>query len=113
MRLQPKAICSILPPHILRRLAEKPEMRDRVLRDLATTERLRGIRQAFVAMPLLPQPPGAKHRTIFDTQTTTNLVGTQVRDEKDPISTDSAVDEAFNYSGDTYDFYFQVFKRNS
>jgi hypothetical protein len=52
MQPERKAICSILPPHILRRLADKPEMRDRVLRDLETTERLRGIRQAF-AMPLL------------------------------------------------------------
>jgi Zn-dependent metalloprotease len=113
MRLQPKAICSILPPHILRKLADKPEMRDRVLRDLATTERLRGIRQAFVAMPLLPQQPGAKRRTIFDAQTTTNLPGTQVRDEGGPTNADISVNEAFNYSGDTYDFYLAVFRRNS
>ncbi len=65
MQPRSKTVCSILPPHILRKLADKPEMRDRVLHNLATTERIRGIRQAFVAMPLLPQP-GTKHRTIFD-----------------------------------------------
>jgi len=32
------AICSILPPHVLRKLADKPELRDRVLRNLAITE---------------------------------------------------------------------------
>jgi Zn-dependent metalloprotease len=112
--MQPqKAICSILPPHILRKLADKPEMRDRVLRNLVLTERLRGIRQSFVAMPLLPQPPGPKHRTICDAKTTTNLPGTQVRDEGAPASTDVSVNEAYDYSGDTYDFYLQVFNRNS
>ena len=55
MQPSSKAICSILPPHILRKLADKPELRDRVLRNLAITEGFRGVRQAFVAMPLLPQ----------------------------------------------------------
>ncbi len=111
--MQSKTICSILPPHILRKLAEKPELRDRVLRDIATTERLRGIREAFIAAPLLQQKPGTKHRTIFDAQTNTTLPGTQVRDEGDPASSDVAVNEAYDYSGDTYDFYLQVFNRNS
>jgi hypothetical protein len=106
------AFCSILPPHILRKLADKAEMRDRVLRDIATNERLRGIRQAFV-MPLLATQPGKKRRTIFDAQTTTNLPGTQVLDEGGPASADVAVTEAYNYSGDTYDFYLKVFNRNS
>lgn len=106
------AFCSILPPHILRKLADQPELRDRVLRNLATTERLRGIRESFVAMPLAPQP-GTKHRTIYDAQTTTNLPGTQVLDEGGPPNADVAVTEAYNYSGDTYDFYSTVFNRNS
>jgi len=112
MQLQPNAVCSILPPHILRKLADKPELRDRVLRNLATTERLRGVRQAFV-MPLLAQQPGTKHRTICDAQNTTNLPGTQVREEGEPPTADVAVNEAYDYSGDTYDFYSQVFNRNS
>ena len=112
MRLQPTAVCSILPPHILRKLADKTELRDRVLHNLAMTERLRGVRQAFV-MPQLAQQPGTKHRTIFDAHTTTDLPGTQVRDEGGPASTDVNVNEAYDYSGDTYDFYSQVFNRNS
>ena len=112
MQPQRNVICSILPPHIVRKLADKPELRDRVLRHLATTERLRGVRQAFV-MPLLTQQPGSKRRTIFDTQNSTDLPGTQVRDEGEPASADVAVNEAYDYSGDTYDFYSQVFNRNS
>jgi len=54
MQLENKIICSILPPHILRKPADKPELRDRFLRNLATTEQWRGIRQA-IAMPLLAQ----------------------------------------------------------
>lgn len=112
MQRQEHAICTILPPHILRKLADKPELRDRVLRTLATSERLRGIRQAFFAMPLL-SPAGTKHRTIYDAQTTTNLPGTEVRDEGDDPTADIAVTEAYDYSGDTYDFYQRVFNRNS
>jgi Zn-dependent metalloprotease len=112
MPQQRNVICSILPPHILRKLADKPELRDRVLRDLASTARLRGIREAF-AMPLLAQQPGTKHRTIFDAQTKTNLPGTQVLDEGGPQSADVEVNEAYSYSGDTYDFYLKVFNRNS
>lgn len=112
MQLRRKTVCSILPPHILRKLADNPELRDRAVRDLAATERLRGIRQAFV-MPLLAQQPGPKHRTIFNAQNSVNLPGTQVRDEGNPASGDVAVNEAYDYSGDTYDFYLQVFSRNS
>ena len=36
MQPENKVVCSILPPHILRKLADKPELRDRVLRNLAT-----------------------------------------------------------------------------
>ena len=112
MQPQKKVICSILPPHILRKLADKPELRDRVLRNLATTEQWRGIRQA-VAPSLLAQQPGSKHRTIFDAKNTMNLPGTQVRDEGTPESADPAVNEAYQYTGDTYDFYKQVLNRNS
>jgi len=106
-------ICCILPPHILRKLAENPKLRERALRTLEISEHLRGFRQAATIVPLVG-PPGAKHRTIFDAQTGTDLPGVQVRDEgEDPGPNDSAVREAYDYSGDTYDFYAQVFNRNS
>jgi Zn-dependent metalloprotease len=113
MRQQENVICSILPPHILRKLADKPELRDRVLHNMAITEQFRGVRKAFAAPSLLAQQPGTKHRTIFDARNTTSLPGTQVRDEAGPPSSDVAVNEAYDSSGDTYDFYLQVFNRNS
>jgi Zn-dependent metalloprotease len=112
MHQQKNVVCSILPPHILRKLADKPELRDQVLRNLAITEQWRGIRQA-IAMPLLAPQPGTKHRTVYDAKNTINLPGTQVLDEGGPDNADPAVKEAYQYSGDTYDFYRQVFNRNS
>ena len=40
-------VCCVVPPHILRHLAEHSEHRDRALRTLATTERLRGRREVL------------------------------------------------------------------
>jgi hypothetical protein len=51
-------ICSIHPPHILRKLGDKAKIRDCVLHNWANTERLRGIRQAFVGTPLMAALPG-------------------------------------------------------
>ena len=74
------AICSILPPHILRKLAEKPELRERALRAIETTEGFRGVRRALAILPLAV-PAGTKHRTIFDARNTDKLPGAQVLDE--------------------------------
>ena len=112
MNLSNNSICFILPPFIFEKMAENPELRDTALRAMAISERQRGLREAAVMLPLLTQP-GDKHRTIYDAQNTTDLPGTQVRDEGDPDSDDVSVNEAYDYSGDTYDFYSQIFNRNS
>ncbi|HLW55437.1 MAG TPA: M4 family metallopeptidase [Candidatus Angelobacter sp.] len=106
------AVCFILPPHIESKLAENPKYRARALRAIEISSRQRALREAAVFLPLLGQA-GNKHRTIFDTQNGTNLPGVQVRDEGDPPVGDQAVNQAYDYSGDTYDFYQQVFNRNS
>lgn len=72
----------------------------------------RGVRQAAALLPLLGAA-GTKHRTIFDDKQSTMLPGTRVRDEGDGLTSDVAVNEAYDYCGDTYDFYSQVFHRNS
>lgn len=112
MSLCSHPICFILPPHIESKLAENPKYRARALRAIQISERQRGIRQAAALLPLLGQA-GTKHRTIFDDHQTTNLPGDKVRDEGAGPTNDVAVNEAYDYSGDTYDFYEQVFKRNS
>jgi Zn-dependent metalloprotease len=105
------AFCSILPPHILKKLVDDPELRERALHTLELTEQFRGMRQAFAILPLTT-PAGAKHRTIYDARNKTRLPGTQVLDEGQ-TATDVNVKEAYVFSGDTYDFYKNVFDRNS
>jgi Zn-dependent metalloprotease len=106
-------VCCIIPPHMLRRLADSPDHRDAALRTLALTERLRGSRDATELLPAGPVV-AAKRRTIFDARHETMLPGVQVRDEGDrPSAKDIAVNEAYDYAGDTYEFFRQVFVRNS
>jgi Zn-dependent metalloprotease len=112
MCLSHHAVCFILPPHIESKLAENPKYRARALRALQISERQRGLRQAAPILALLGSP-GTKHRTIFDAQTGTNLPGVKVRDEGDGPVADTTVNQAYDFCGDTYDFYQQVFSRNS
>jgi Zn-dependent metalloprotease len=105
-------ICTILPPHILKKLAESDRHRAQALHTLALTEHARG-RRALMANLVAAVPAGGLRRTIYDEQNTENLPGKLVRGEGDPATNDVEVTEAYDYSGDTYDFYNRVFSRNS
>ena len=106
-------ICCILPPHILYKLSEHPEHRQRALRALAITERLRGRREVF-AQFAAGLSAGQKRRTIYDAQHQTDLPGTLMRGEGDDKSSlDVAINEAYDFSGATYDFYQNAYNRNS
>ena len=105
-------VCSIVPPYMLRKLADHAEHRHQALRAIEISERMRGARQNTLAMPLL-SAPGVKHRRVYDARHLTTLPGANVRDEGAAASADVAVNEAYDYSGDTYDFYRQVLSRNS
>jgi Zn-dependent metalloprotease len=109
------SVCCIVPPQILVKLAEDPEHRDQALRTLMLTEQLRGRRAVLGSLGVLAVAAGQERRTIYDAQhgSEANLPGKLVRGEGDPETGDAAVTEAYNYSGDTYEFYQQVFGRNS
>src|SRR5262249_11119905 len=79
------------------------------------SERLRGQRDmlAYLGAVALTTPTGAKRRSIYDLAHGTQLPGKLVRSEGDPRSKDRQVNEAYDSSGVTYDFYRQVFGRNS
>src|SRR5437879_1992654 len=95
MRHENSTICSILPPHILRKLIEAPEHREHVLRTLAATERLRGRRDVISQFAVMAVPAGEKRRTIYDAQGKIDLPYKLVRGEGDPSSSDPAVNEAY------------------
>jgi Zn-dependent metalloprotease len=110
------AVCSFLPPHILRKIAENAdgELRDRAHATLEQSAQLRGER-AVVALiaGAITVPAGEKHRTVYDARNRHTLPGQLVRGEGAHATGDVAVDEAFDGSGRTYDFYRRVFNRNS
>lgn len=57
--------------------------------------------------------PGQVQREIYDSEQTQNLPGTLVRSEGQPSNNDVAANEAYDYLGVTYDFFWQAYQRNS
>lgn len=114
--MQPRAArCSFLPPHILRHLAEHgdPVQRDDAHRSLELSAQIRGERMAGGVAEMLSVAVAGKRRNVFDAHATRQLPGTLVRSEGKPASGDPAADEAYDGAGKTYDFYRNVYERNS
>ena len=112
--------CSIVPPYLLAALAQSGD------HDLAAVaeqtlhhdHELRARRRTrSAARPGAATGPQdgytTQHRDIYDAGGSTTLPGTLVRGEGDPQSSDVAVNEAYDGLGDTWNFYDQVFSRNS
>ena len=99
--------------HVAQHGAE--HLRERALHTLEHSENLRGQRTllANLGAVALSTPAGVKRRTIYDLAHGTQLPGTLVRGEGAPKNKDRDVNEAYDYSGVTYDFYKQVLGRNS
>ncbi len=115
-------IFCILPPHILDGIARNgdPRQRERALRTLATDNSLRALRAVSAAarapridLRKLGEPENAR-RTVFDCHNSEDLPSATVdRREGDGPTGDVAVDEAYDGLGATYDFYGEVFSRDS
>jgi len=82
---------------------------------LTVTEQFRGVRFFTHVVPefLAVVSTGQKRRTIYDAKNNTELPGDLVRGEGDQSNKDRASDEAYDGTGITYDFYKQVYQRNS
>jgi Zn-dependent metalloprotease len=108
--------CFIVPSKVLKHLAGKAKgkERDRLLNGALLSEYLRGHRSAREMM-LIANVAGEKRRTIYDCQNSETQPprGKLVRGEGDPAVDDSSVNEAYDSSGTTYDFYQSVLGRNS
>ena len=113
--------CSILPPELLRRIALRGSARQRetALATLATDHTLRLARATYQLLALAPQrgllgvPAAAKQRTVYDAQGRETLPGKAVRAEGARAVKDAAVNEAYDGLGATFDFFADVYDRNS
>ncbi|MFM8704782.1 MAG: M4 family metallopeptidase [Planctomycetia bacterium] len=108
----------IVPPYILERLTrcEDPRIRERAVVSLATGSAVRAVRAFAQQMPSMlatPSPTGRKHRLVYDARGRDELPGRLVRSEGKKKVADPAVNEAFDHSGDTFDFFHDLFGRNS
>lgn len=106
--------CSILPPHVMRRLAETGTLRLRTAAYDAVrlSERLRGARLATADF-LRATPRGGLRRTIYDAGHRERLPGAVVREEGGRRTRDRHVNEAYDGLGKVYDFFLEVLGRSS
>jgi Zn-dependent metalloprotease len=112
--------CSILPPRVLRNIAENGDatQRSAALQTLATDSSFRLARATYQLLEVrghqaLTTAPPAKHRTIYDAHHGSTLPGTVARIEGSRRRADAAVNEAYDGLGATWDFYWTVYQRNS
>ncbi|MGB7623645.1 MAG: M4 family metallopeptidase [Terriglobia bacterium] len=110
-----KIFC-ILPPHILKEVAHRGSQKQKqwAWHTLTLSEQMRGQRKVMSLLATTGSTAtGTKRRTIYDARHGSGLPGKLVRGEGDPKSKDKAANEAYDGSGATYDFYSQVYNRNS
>ena len=108
----------IIPPYMLEQLARSadPKVREQAIGGLSQSAAVRAVRtfaQKVPGMMAMPSPSATKNRLIYDARKKDRLPGKLVRSEGKKKSADLAVNEAYDFSGDTYDFYKEVFGRNS
>jgi Zn-dependent metalloprotease len=116
----PNPLHCILPPYVLDHMMESPDSEVRTLgvEAIARSASMRAVRSTLSLAPMLmaiPSLDGKKHRLIYDLESrgTTWLPGKLVRSEGGARSKDTAVNEAYDHAGSTYDFFSKVFGRNS
>ncbi|MFM7136220.1 MAG: peptidase M4 family protein, partial [Planctomycetota bacterium] len=108
----------IVPPYMVEAMAHcaDPAIRDGAMVALAHCAAVRAVR-AFTArlpsMMVAPSPAGRKHRLVYDARGKDVLPGKLIRSEGEPKAADTAVNEAYDFSGDTFDFFHTLFGRNS
>jgi Zn-dependent metalloprotease len=114
------SFCWFVPPYVLDRMAESSDSRVRRLAidAIANASAIRAVRTTLATMPSWAATPSLtfrKHRLVYDVKNGSfdDLPGRLVRGERDKKSADASVNEAFSYSGSTYNFYRRIFNRNS
>lgn len=107
--------CFIIPEYVNKKIVEKgtKKQKEKAWKNLILTEQLRGRRSVTGLMSSMFSVSNKLERTIFDAKNSENLPGTLVRREDGKIKGGETVTEAYNYSGSTYNFFKDVFDRNS
>lgn len=110
----------ILPPYLLDHLSNSTDAKVRRLAidAIAASAEARAIRTTLAgiaSMAATPSPAGNKNRLVYNVKNAGigGLPGKLVRSEGGKATKDPAVNEAYNHAGYTYDFYREVFGRNS
>ena len=120
-----RCACFAVPSKLLGKLAAKSAEKDRpgLHAHIESTARLRAHRHALpppvsAPMALLPPPLVSRgaapyQRVVFDAGTGTQLPGKSVRIEGARPTRDAAVNQVYDNTGITLDFFLKVFGRNS
>jgi len=118
MRKISHSVCGVIPPHILTRMAEQTEQE--VREDARSTlERMRELARQRVQRNIIEGDASTakstlkKHRNVYDAGHKTKLPGKLAMSEHKSRSSDVEVGEAYDGAGAAFDFYAQVFSRNS
>ncbi|MFJ3903527.1 M4 family metallopeptidase [Streptomyces sp. NPDC090025] len=109
--------CAIVPPHILKRLAESdnPAFAAAAARTIAVDQELRTARAAAPGAEAGPDSPapGKPHRTVYDARHGTELPGVRVREEGGAAIDDNTANRAYAGLGATFDFFLKAYGRDS
>ena len=107
--------CFIIPEYVNKKIVEKgtKKQKEQAWKNLILTEQLRGRRLVTGLMSSMFSVSNKLERTIFDAKNSENLPGTLVRREGGKVKGGKTVTEAYDYSGSTYNFFREIFDRNS
>jgi Zn-dependent metalloprotease len=114
--LQQQALCSVIPPHILRHIAEESGADGETRRCVADTlDRMSGLaaKRAGRRRDAHRAAVTGKRRRVYDGQHSQRLPGKLVMSDSGRSSSDVEVQEAWNGAGKTYDFFRAIFDRDS
>ena len=110
-------LCTIIPSHMMSRLAtsEDPDLAAAAARTLRITTTMQAFRAQLTtgALPATAAKRVGLRRQVFDCKTFADLPGDLARSEGDNAVQDPAVNQAYDYAGTTWNFYNQIFNRQS
>jgi len=104
----------VIPPYMLNRIIEKGSERQKKSARQTLVHVNTLMAEAYTKSKRKKKTKGGQvERDIYDAKNGTELPGQSVRKEGKPSNGDVAVDEAYDYLGVTYDFFWQAYQRNS